>query len=60
MSALRLCLDVLGANRILFAVDYPYENDTEAVGFMDEAQVTEDERKRIYETNAVRIFKLKA
>ena len=40
--------------------DFPYEDDAEAVRFMDGAKVTEDERKQIYETNAVRIFKLKA
>ena len=59
MPALRLSLDVLGAELIMFAVDYPYEADAEAVRFMDEAKITDDERKQIYETNAVRIFKLK-
>jgi 5-carboxyvanillate decarboxylase len=60
MPALRLCLDVLGVERILFAADFPYEDDAEAVRFMDGAAVTEDERKQIYETNAQRVFKLKA
>ena len=60
MPALRLCLDVLGVERILFAADFPYEDDAEAVRFMDGAAVTEDERKQIYETNARRVFKLKA
>jgi len=32
----------------------------EAFVFMDGAKVTEDERKQIYETKAVRVFKLKA
>ena len=59
MPALRLCLDVLGAERILFAADFPYEDDGEAVRFMDGAAVTEDERRQIYETNACRVFKLK-
>jgi 5-carboxyvanillate decarboxylase len=58
MPALRLSLDVLGVERILFAADFPYEDDAEAVRFMDGAKVTEDERKQIYETNAVRLFKL--
>jgi len=51
---------VLGVERILFAADFPYEDDAEAVRFMDSAAVTEDERKQIYETNAQRVFKLKA
>ena len=60
MPALRLSLDVLGVERIMFAVDYPYENDVEAVRFMDVANITEDERRQIYAGNAERIFKLKA
>ena len=31
----------------------------DAVRFMDGAEVTEDERRQIYESNAVRYFKLK-
>lgn len=58
MPALRLSLDVLGADRILFAADFPYEDDAEAVRFMDGASVTEAERKKIYETNACRVFGL--
>jgi 2,3-dihydroxybenzoate decarboxylase len=60
MPALRLSLDVLGAEHILFAADFPYEDDADAVRFMDGAKVTEEERKQIYETNAVRVFKLAA
>lgn len=58
MPALRLSLDVLGVDRILFAADFPYEDDAEAVRFMDGASVTEEERRKIYETNAKRVFKL--
>jgi len=53
MPGLRLSLDVLGSERILFAADYSYEDDTAAVLFLDTAKVTEEERKQIYETNAV-------
>lgn len=59
MPALRLSLDVLGVERILFAADFPYEDDAAAVHFMDGAAVTESERKQIYETNAQRVFKLR-
>jgi 5-carboxyvanillate decarboxylase len=59
MPVLRLCLDVIGVDRILFAVDYPYEYDKEAVRFMDEANVTDEERRKLYETNATRYFNLK-
>lgn len=58
MPALRLSLDELGADRIMFAADFPYEDDVEAVRFLDGAKVTEEERRKIYEGNALRIFKL--
>lgn len=58
MPALRLSLDVLGVDRILFAADFPYEDDAEAVRFMDGASVTDEERKKIYEVNATKIFRL--
>lgn len=59
MPVLRLCLDLIGADRILFAVDYPYEDDREAVRFIDEAKVTEEQRRQICEANAIRLFNLK-
>jgi predicted TIM-barrel fold metal-dependent hydrolase len=60
IHALRLSLEVLGVECIMFAVDYPDENDVEAVRFMDVANITENERRQIYAANAERIFKLKA
>ena len=58
MAVLKLGLDELGADRIMFAADFPYEDDAEAVAFMDGAAVSEEQRRKIYETNALRIFKL--
>ena len=56
--ALRHALDVLGAERIMFAADYPYESVAEAVDFMDSAPITDEERQMFYQTNAERLFKL--
>ena len=56
---LHCLLAVIGIDRVMFAVDYPYEYDKEAVRFMDEAKVTDEERRRLYETNAVHCFNLK-
>ena len=58
MPALRLSLDVLGVERILFAADYPYEDDAEAVAFMDNAPITDAERRAIYSENATALFGL--
>jgi 2,3-dihydroxybenzoate decarboxylase len=56
--ALRLALDVLGADRILFAADYPYEVVADAVTFLDGASISEEERAKIYWQNASRVFRL--
>lgn len=58
LPSLRLCLDELGAERVLFAADYPYEDDGESVRFIDEVALSAAERRKICETNAVKVFKL--
>jgi 2,3-dihydroxybenzoate decarboxylase len=56
--ALKLSIEVLGAERILFAADYPYESVEEGVAFMDGVDVTEEIRAMIYSQNAQRVFDL--
>jgi 5-carboxyvanillate decarboxylase len=56
--ALRLSIEVLGLDRILFAADYPYESIQEAVTFMDGVDLTDDDRAKIYWKNAVSVFRL--
>jgi len=56
--ALKLSIEVLGAERILFAADYPYESVEEAVAFMDGVDVSENIRSQIYCENASRVFRL--
>jgi 5-carboxyvanillate decarboxylase len=56
--ALKLSIEVLGAERILFAADYPYESVEESVAFMDGVDVAEDIRAQIYWQNAARVFRL--
>lgn len=56
--ALRLCLEVVGAERILFAADYPYESAEESVQFMDAVDIAPAARQAIYSTNAQRVFSL--
>lgn len=56
--ALKLSLEVLGAERIMFAADYPYESVAEGVQFLDTVDITEVQRQKIYAGNAERIFKL--
>jgi 2,3-dihydroxybenzoate decarboxylase len=56
--ALKLSIEVLGIDRIMFAADYPYESVEDGVKFLDEVDITEEQRRKIYSGNAERIFRL--
>jgi len=45
------CL-ALGADNILFAVDYPWESEDEAVQFMEAAPISDSDKEKIYYRNA--------
>ena len=48
----------MGADKIAFAVDYPYEENKEALAFMREAPVCDEDKEKIYHLNAERLFKI--
>jgi 2,3-dihydroxybenzoate decarboxylase len=56
--ALQCCYSALGADRILFAVDHPYESSKDAVQFMDTASVCDGDKEKIYHLNAEKLFGL--
>ncbi len=59
MPALRLSLEVLGVERIMFAADFPYENDADAVTFLRNADLSAQELEMISHGNAERLFGLR-
>ena len=56
---LKFCIEVLGADRIMWAIDYPYQDHEDAVEFLDTARISEKDKRKIYHENAERVFKLK-
>ena len=48
----------VGADRIMFSVDYPFENIPEACEWFDQAGISEPDRIKIGKTNAERLFRL--
>jgi 2,3-dihydroxybenzoate decarboxylase len=48
----------LGADRILFSVDWPFENVDHAARWFDTATISEHDRLKIGRANADRLFKL--
>jgi 2,3-dihydroxybenzoate decarboxylase len=54
-----LCTQIaMGSDRILFAVDYPYQFQKQAVDWIDSIPISDSDRELICHGNAERIFKL--
>jgi 5-carboxyvanillate decarboxylase len=51
------CL-ALGADKILFATDYPMESSREAASFMESAAIAYTDKEKILHSNAERLFRL--
>ena len=49
---------VLGADRIMFAVDYPYQRNEDAVDFIESVTLSDRDRALICHQNAERVLKL--
>jgi 5-carboxyvanillate decarboxylase len=49
---------VLGVDRVLYAMDYPYQFVPEEVKVTDGLPISHSDRKKLYQTNAERVFSL--
>ena len=56
--ALRFCIDKIGIDNIMWAIDYPYQPTAPAVAFLESAPLSDQERAQIAHRNAERIFKI--
>ncbi|KAL2158777.1 hypothetical protein VTH06DRAFT_3968 [Thermothelomyces fergusii] len=56
--ALKFCIDQVGADRCLYAVDYPYNTLEEAQEWWETVDLPEDQKKLVARENAIRLFKL--
>lgn len=57
-SALRCCLEEMGADRILFAVDWPFVSNAEGTAWLRAFPTDEATRERIFAGNAERLLSL--
>src|SRR5262249_46293588 len=55
---LRLCIDKLGLDRVMWAIDHPFQPTAGAVDFLDSAPLSEHERGQVASGNAERIFRI--
>jgi predicted TIM-barrel fold metal-dependent hydrolase len=60
VPALELCIKVLGADNIMWAVDYPYQETVEATRWLNDAPIAAEDKEKIFHRNAERVFKIPA
>ena len=56
--AFRCALEVMGADRMMFSADYPFEKMQDAANWFDNTPLSEAERLQIGRSNAIKLFKL--
>ena len=56
--ALRYVIDRIGVERVMWAVDYPFQQMAASVAFIESAPLSEVEREQIAYRNAERIFRI--
>jgi 5-carboxyvanillate decarboxylase len=56
--ALDFSIKALGAENVMWAIDYPYQPTAPAVAWMDAAPISDADRKLIYHGNAERLFRI--
>jgi 2,3-dihydroxybenzoate decarboxylase len=55
--SLRCAMEAMGAENVMFSVDYPFEKTELAAQFIEQARISESERAQVASGNAKRILK---
>jgi 2,3-dihydroxybenzoate decarboxylase len=56
--AIKLMMEVMGEDRVMYAMDYPYEYVADEVRSMDNLDISDAQKKKFFQSNAERWFKL--
>ena len=56
--AIKLMLEVMGEDRVMYAMDYPYQYVADEVRTHDLLDIPDSTKKKLMQTNAERVFKL--
>jgi predicted TIM-barrel fold metal-dependent hydrolase len=58
--AIKYCMDVLGPDRVIYAMDYPYQQSADEVAAYDAFDLSAEHKNMLMQTNAEKVFRLKA
>jgi predicted TIM-barrel fold metal-dependent hydrolase len=56
--AIKFCMEVLGPDRVLYAMDYPYQQSSDEVAAYDRMQLSPEHKAMLMEDNARAVFRL--
>ncbi|MDO9148047.1 MAG: amidohydrolase family protein [Hydrogenophaga sp.] len=56
--AIRFAQDFMGSDRVLYAMDYPYQHAVDEVIALDDMPMSADDQLRFFQTNAQAVFKM--
>jgi predicted TIM-barrel fold metal-dependent hydrolase len=56
--AIQFCMDVLGPERVLYAMDYPYQQSSDEVAAYDRMKLGDERKKMLMQTKAEKVFRL--
>ena len=56
--AIKLMIEVMGEDRVMYAMDYPYQYVPDEVRWMDDTTSRDAQKKKFFQTNAERWFGL--
>ncbi|MBC7987688.1 MAG: amidohydrolase [Sphingomonadaceae bacterium] len=56
--AIKFCIEQLGPERVLYAMDYPYQQSPDEVAVYDRLAISDERKKMLMQTNAERVFRL--
>lgn len=57
--AIKFCQEVLGADRVLYAMDYPYQQSSDEVAAYDRMKMPDTDKKLLMEDNARAVFRIR-
>jgi 2,3-dihydroxybenzoate decarboxylase len=56
--AITFVQSVLGVDRVMYAMDYPYQFELYEVDATDDVPIDDEAKKKLFQTNAERVFSL--
>jgi predicted TIM-barrel fold metal-dependent hydrolase len=56
--AITFCMETMGADRVLYAMDYPYQQSSDEVAVYDRLAISDAHKKMLMQENAEAVFRL--